>query len=89
MTDLPVGAPTEGRLRVTLERIISHDRHFQEVAAKRERVVPEDYVMHKIRLRHGVLLVEHLTTLSGLAALPGRQRGGTGPASAWITDSLA
>jgi kynurenine formamidase len=62
---------------------------FQELAAKRDRVVPEDYVMHKIMLGRGVLLVEHLATLSGLAALPGRQRGSTGPASAWITDSLA
>jgi arylformamidase len=40
---------------------------FQELAAKRDRVVPQDYVTHKITLGNGVLLVEHLANLSPLA----------------------
>jgi kynurenine formamidase len=40
---------------------------FQELAAKRDRVVPDDFVMPKNTLGNGVLLIEHLTNLSGLA----------------------
>jgi arylformamidase len=69
---------------------------FQELAAKRDRVVPEDFVMHKITLGNGVLLVEHLTNLSRLAGrrvyaatLPLYLVGSEGAparAAAWITD---
>jgi arylformamidase len=40
---------------------------FQELAAKRDHLQPEDYVMHRITLGSGVLLIEHLANLSPLA----------------------
>ena len=69
---------------------------FQELAAKGDRVVPEDYVMHKTTLGNGVRLREHLPNLSRLAgrrvyaaALPLYLVGSEGAparAAAWITD---
>jgi kynurenine formamidase len=40
---------------------------FQELAAKADRIAPEQYVVHRITLGSGVLLVEHLANLSPLA----------------------
>lgn len=69
---------------------------FQELAAKRDRLVPEDYVVHKTTLGNGVLLVEHLANLSRIvgrrvyaATLPIYLSGSEGAparAVAWLLD---